>query len=529
MVSEAKKQQVQALVQDIQQYPIIGLVNLQSLPAQQLQKMRALLLKKDVKIIMARKKLLQLALANSKLENIDQLTAKIKGMPAFIFSKSNPFTLYGTLQRNKSEAPAKAGQIAPKDITVKAGATNFAPGPIISELAAVGIKTKVEDGKLAIIADVIVVKEDEEISSAVAETLKRLDIKPMEIGLDLVAVWEKGTIFDAKQLHIDEAEYSANFTQAASWAMNLAMEMAYPTADTTEMLLQKAFREAKAISLDQNIITDETAAEILAKVERQALAVKDAGNIEVGAIAEPQAEEPTPVEEPKAESTPVEEPKAEPTPVEEPKAEPTPVEPKAEPTPVEEPKAESTPVEEPKAEPTPVEEPKAEPTPVEEPKAEPTPVEPKAEPTPVEEPKAEPTPVEPKAEPTPVEEPKAESTPVEPKAEPTPVEPKAEEPDFIAEPPKKSVSVKSTEKTIEEMPTHQPVGGSIPSAESLIAATKQKFSGQVEEPKVTAESLLQEDKATSTDEKPKESDKTMEESEKLFDQLKKQGTLRKDS
>ncbi|MBI2112759.1 50S ribosomal protein L10, partial [Candidatus Woesearchaeota archaeon] len=35
------------------------------------------------------------------------------------------------LEKNKSNAPAKPGQVAPKDITVKAGATSFAPGPII--------------------------------------------------------------------------------------------------------------------------------------------------------------------------------------------------------------------------------------------------------------------------------------------------------------------------------------------------------------------------------------------------------------
>src|SRR3989338_2422934 len=169
-------------------------------------------------------------------------------MPALILSKSNPFLLYSLIQKNKSEAPAKAGQKAPKDIVVKAGPTNFAPGPIISELAAVGIKTKVDKGKLVIIDDVTVAREGSEISGKVAETLKRLDIKPMEIGLNLVAVWEEGLVFDKKQLHLDEAEYTQNFAQAAQWAINLAVEAVYLTTEITEMLLQKAFREAKALA-----------------------------------------------------------------------------------------------------------------------------------------------------------------------------------------------------------------------------------------------------------------------------------------
>lgn len=275
MVSEKKQQQVKGLVDDIKSSPIVAVVNLQNLPAQQFQKMRSMLRNKGVKINMARKKLLQLALKGSNKENIDQLTAKIKGMPALLFSKDNPFTLNAIIQKNKSEAPAKAGQEAPKDIIVKAGPTNFAPGPIISELASVGIKTKVENGKLAILADTTVAKEGDLITSKLAEALKRLDIKPMEIGLDLVAVWENGLVFDSKQLHIDEKEYFNNVVQAASWAMNLAVESVYLTKETTEVLLQKAFREAKAVGVEGAVMTSETKDEILAKSEREALSVKN--------------------------------------------------------------------------------------------------------------------------------------------------------------------------------------------------------------------------------------------------------------
>ena len=371
MVSAKKKELVQNLIKQIQSYPIVGLVNMENLPAQQLQNMRATLRAKDVQIVMTRKKLIQLALKDSKLEGIDKLTEKIKGMPALILSKDNPFTLYGTLQKNKSPAPAKAGQTAPNDIIVKAGPTSFAPGPIISELGAVGIKTKVDGGKLTIIDDVVVAKEGDEITAALAEMLKRLDIQPMEVGLDLVAVWENGTIFGAKQLHIDEEEYMQNITQAAQWAMNLAMDTGYPTAETIALLLQKASREAKTVALEQNIVNDDTKEEILAKAEAQAVSVKDAGSIEVGAAPVKKAEEPK-TEEPVVEEPKVEEPKVEEATVEEPVAEPVVEEPKAEEPVVEEPVVE-TPVEEPKAE-EPVAEPVVE-TPVEEPKAEEKPVE----------------------------------------------------------------------------------------------------------------------------------------------------------
>ena len=346
MVSENKQQLVQSLIKDIQEFPIIGILNLENLPAQQYQTMRAMLGRTGVKICMARKRLLQRALTESKKDNIDKLTEKIKGMPALLFSTSNPFSLYSTIQKNKSEAPAKAGQTAPKEVIVKAGPTNFAPGPIISELAAVGIKTKVEGGKLAIIEDTTVAKEGDIITAKLAETLKRLDIKPMEIGLDLVAVWENGVVYDAKHLHIDEAEYAQNIAQAAQWAMNLAMETAYTTTETTELLLQKAFTDAKALSLEQNIITDITAGDILAKVEREALSLKEIAGVEVSEKkAEEKAEikEEKPAEEAKVEETPkeapIEEIREEKTEEQKPKVE-TPIEEKAEQAPEDKPKEE---------------------------------------------------------------------------------------------------------------------------------------------------------------------------------------------
>jgi len=380
MVSENKKKLVQSLVNDIKSYSIVGVVNMESLPAQQLQNMRAMLKNNDVKIIMARKKLLKLALINSGKENIAQLSEKVRGMPALLFTNENPFSLYATIQKNKSDAPAKAGQILSKDVLVKAGPTTFVPGPIISELASVGIKTKVDNGKLTIVSDVTVAKEGDVVSAKLAENLKRLDIKPMEIGLNLVSVWEDGLVFDAKQLYIDEVEYTNNFTQAAQWAMNLAIESAYPTTETSELLIQKAFREAKAVGIEQNIVCDETKDEILAKAESQANSVRDAGNIEVGsapAKVEPVKEE-APVAEVKKEE-PVAEPVKEEAPVAEVKKEEPVAEPVKEEAPVAEVKKEE-PVAEPVKEEAPVAEPVKEEAPVAEVKKEEPVAEEKAEP-----------------------------------------------------------------------------------------------------------------------------------------------------
>ena len=140
-VAEYKKRIVQEIIDLANQYPIIGLVNMENLPAPQLQKMRAQLRDK-IKFAMTKKRLIKLALEQAKnsKKGIEKLEDYFTGMPALIFTKENPFRLYNMLKKNNSPAPAKAGQIAPRDIIVPAGPTSFAPGPIIGELGQIGLK-----------------------------------------------------------------------------------------------------------------------------------------------------------------------------------------------------------------------------------------------------------------------------------------------------------------------------------------------------------------------------------------------------
>jgi large subunit ribosomal protein L10 len=248
---------------------------MENLPAKQLQQMRQTL--RDTCVIrMTKRRLIKVVFDKLKEEKkgVEQLKEHLKGMPALIFTKENPFKLHAMLHKSKSKAPAKAGQTAPMDIVVPAGPTPFAPGPIISELGGVGIKAGIEGGKVVIKEDSTVCKEGEQISPEAAGILTRLGIEPMEIGLDLVATFENGTIFTSDVLAVDEEEFRQKFISAHSWAFNLAVETAFPTAQTIGLLISKAFSDSKALALSQDIMTDATAKELLAKAESQASSLK---------------------------------------------------------------------------------------------------------------------------------------------------------------------------------------------------------------------------------------------------------------
>ncbi|MFP4424725.1 MAG: 50S ribosomal protein L10 [Candidatus Woesearchaeota archaeon] len=272
-VAPHKKETVAKISKLMQEYPIIGIIDMENLPAPQLQKMREKLRGK-VEIIMTKKRLMRIAFEQVKKDNIKELENYFRGMPALLFTKDNPFSLYRTIKKSQSSAPAKAGQTAPKDIEVKAGATNFAPGPIIGELGSFGMKTGVEGGKVAIKEDKVVCKEGEEISPKLAEILGRLDIKPMSVGLDLLAIYEDGTIFTKNVLDVDEGELKANFATAAQDALSLSIEIGHITTDNAPILVTKAHTQAQALSLEAAFLTKDTVETLLSKAHAQMSALK---------------------------------------------------------------------------------------------------------------------------------------------------------------------------------------------------------------------------------------------------------------
>jgi len=277
-VSDKKKQTVKELQVLIQDYPIIGLVDMENLPAPQLQVMKKSLRGKVV-IRMTKGRLIQLALKASP-KGLGEFAARARGMPALIFTKENPFKLYKTLSASKSAAPAKAGQKAPKDIIILAGKTPFAPGPVIGELGQLGIKAGIEEGKVAIKQDKLLVKEGDVISGKQAEILTRLSIFPMEVGLNVVAVFENGVIFDRKVLEIDEKQYIADLQRLHTEAMNLAVKIGYASKDTITVLISKAHRDATALADGKDIMTSENVSRLLAKADAQANALKKKAHIE---------------------------------------------------------------------------------------------------------------------------------------------------------------------------------------------------------------------------------------------------------
>ncbi len=274
MVNPTKIKAVEELTSKIGQYGVVGIVNFRKMPSSQLQAMKAKM-RGEVEIVMSKKGSIRRAIENAKAgkPGLEKMEEYVIDQPAVIFSKLNPFKLYKNIEKNKAPTSAKGGEISPQDITIPKGDTPFMPGPVLGELQKAGLKAAVEGGKIVIKEDKTIVRAGQVIDKKVAEIITKLGIQPLQIGLDVVAVFDNGTVYPKSILAVDESQYVLQIQSAYLGSFNLAFNSAFVTKDNAGLLLGKVFREARALSIESGMLTKQTSSDVLARAYAQLLAV----------------------------------------------------------------------------------------------------------------------------------------------------------------------------------------------------------------------------------------------------------------
>jgi large subunit ribosomal protein L10 len=262
-VSQWKQDTVKKVVAEIKENPIVGIVNFEGLPSKQLLQIKHSLREHAI-IRMARKRLIKLVLKQAGIEGLNE---HLKGEPALILTKSNPFMIAKKLRESRTFAAAKPGATMPKDIIVPAGETSFAPGPIVGELGSMGVKAAIDKGKVVIKVDSVLAKEGEKIDKKKADLMSKMGIEPIEIGLDIQAAIENGLVYQSDVLGINTEQLVDDMTNAASDCFKLSIGIGFPTAQNITFLVQKSWNGAKALATEINYLCKATAGDVLAKAE----------------------------------------------------------------------------------------------------------------------------------------------------------------------------------------------------------------------------------------------------------------------
>ncbi|WP_132057524.1 50S ribosomal protein L10 [Halorussus amylolyticus] len=270
-IPQWKQEEVDDLVDLIEGYSSVGIVNVTGIPSRQLQTMRRNL-HGSAQLRISRNTLLERALEEVDA-GIEELGQYVSGEVGLIATNDNPFGLFKQLEESKSPAPISAGEVAPNEILIPEGDTGVDPGPFVGELQTIGAAARIMEGSIHVTEDSVVAEEGDEVSADVANVLAELGVEPKEVGLDLKGVFSDGVLFEADELAIDVEEYRADVQAAAARARNLSVNAVYPTAQTTPLLVSKATGEAKSLGLEAAIESPDLADDLVSAADAQVRAL----------------------------------------------------------------------------------------------------------------------------------------------------------------------------------------------------------------------------------------------------------------
>ena len=276
-VLEAKSTEVEAIKDILKEYKSIGIASLKKVRASQLQELKKSMAGK-VYLRVLKNTLIKIALEEMNQAELKKLEEYLEGSNVFLFTDLNPFKLALLLERGKVKTTAKSGDIAAMDVVIPSGNTGQPPGPVISQLNAVGLPTRIESGSVWISKDTLVVRRGEIINERLAGVLSKLGIKAVELGISMRAVFDNGLIITGDQLKVDVDATRKSVQASNSEAFALALEIGYASKDTIKPLLQRAHQKAVALSVSATIPTKDTIADIIRKANAEMTSLSGAAD-----------------------------------------------------------------------------------------------------------------------------------------------------------------------------------------------------------------------------------------------------------
>jgi len=232
-------------------YSKLFVVEIDNVGSMQLQMTRKSLRGK-AEVLMGKNTMMRKVIADYVEENpgtpVEKLSEMCRGNVGFVFTNGDLGEIRETLESNTRPAPAKVGSIAPSTVVIPKGPTGCDPGQT-AFFQTLQISTKITRGQIEITNDVNLVTEGERVTASQAALLQKLSIEPFTYGLSLKAVYDGGSLFDAKVLDITDDVLAAKFGEALSLLASICLATNFPTMVSVPHSLANAFKAIVSITI----------------------------------------------------------------------------------------------------------------------------------------------------------------------------------------------------------------------------------------------------------------------------------------
>uniref|UniRef100_A0A8C8T801 60S acidic ribosomal protein P0 n=1 Tax=Peromyscus maniculatus bairdii TaxID=230844 RepID=A0A8C8T801_PERMB len=222
------------IIQLLDDYPKCFIVGADNVGSKQMQQIRMSLRGKAV-VLMGKNTMMRKAI-RGHLENnpaLEKLLPHIRGNVGFVFTKEDLTEIRDMLLANKVPAAARAGAIAPCEVTVPAQNTGLGPEKT-SFFQALGITTKISRGTIEILSDVQLIKTGDKVGASEATLLNMLNISPFSFGLIIQQVFDNGSIYNPEVLDITD----------------VCLQIGYPTVASVPHSIINGYKRVLALSVE---------------------------------------------------------------------------------------------------------------------------------------------------------------------------------------------------------------------------------------------------------------------------------------
>jgi len=241
------------LTQYLDEYPKVFVVGADNVGSRQMQKIRVSLRGHAV-VMMGKNTMMRKTIRGqvARNANLEKILPHVYENIGFVFTKEDLSVIREKILENKVAAPARAGAIAPVDVTIPAQVTNLGPEKT-SFFQALQIPTKITRGTIEIINDVHLIKLGEKVGASEAALLNMLNVSPFSYGLIIRQVYDSGSCFEPAILDIKPADLRAKFSQGIQRLAAFSLGINYPNQASAPHLILGGFKRLLALAADTDV------------------------------------------------------------------------------------------------------------------------------------------------------------------------------------------------------------------------------------------------------------------------------------
>jgi len=245
MVAPKKIESKKKLNDIFKSHKSVIVFDLAGLPSGQLHEMRNTLKEKEIYTLVAKKKVIEKAIHDSKIK----LEVKEAKQPAIIYSNKGIFEVAKALKQVSTKRKAKAGEAVPEDIVLPVGPTPAQAGPAISIFKQFAIQTMIKDGKIGIREAKTVCKKGEKVPAELISLLNMLSITPIEMSLSPKVGYSENLVYTSDIFDINEDLMRNYIFSASSNITKVTYKIGFPTKQNANLLVTKGWRGARTLGI----------------------------------------------------------------------------------------------------------------------------------------------------------------------------------------------------------------------------------------------------------------------------------------